>query len=204
MCTLKRLVLFLQLILITVTENAQTNNTWTKGNATQWCNSRAWASTMKLQVYKDVNTIDFANQYHKNKTAWDKAFAYLSNHKLDTISAGKYYLMGDTVFVTVSDNKPKTFEETKWEAHKKYIDIQYVAKGKEKMGVASFSKATEIEPYNDKKDVGFYSMPESECKYYVAQPDTFLIFFPSEAHRPNIRIDGIDADKKIVIKIKVE
>jgi len=108
------------------------------------------------------------------------------------------------VYVTVSDNKTKAFEETKWEAHKKYIDIQYVAKGKEKMGVAPFEKAIEVEPYNDKKDVGFYSISALESKFYIAQPDTFLIFFPSDAHRPNIKIDGVDADKKIVIKIRVE
>jgi biofilm protein TabA len=199
----KLALLLLILTILAINSIAQVDKTWTKENATQWCTSRTWAAGLQLQVFNDVNVVEFATQYQKNKTAWDKAFLYLSNTKLDTISAGKYYLMGDTVYVNVSENKPKAFEETKWEAHKKYIDIQYVAKGKEKMGVAPFNKATELEAYNEKKDVGFYSIPEPECKYYVAQPDTFLIFFPSDAHRPNIIVDGINTDKKIVIKIRV-
>jgi YhcH/YjgK/YiaL family protein len=112
--------------------------------------------------------------------------------------------MGDIVYVTITDNKPKPFEDTKWEAHRKYIDVQYIFKGKEKMGVAPIAGATEVEPYNDKKDVGFYSIPEKDCKYYIARPDSLFIFFPSDAHRPNIKADGYDTDKKIVIKIKAD
>jgi biofilm protein TabA len=198
------LIILLLLIFINNIGKAQETGSWTQEKADQWCNSRIWANGLQLQVFKGVNSIEFATQYNKNKSYWEKAFAYLNNLKLDTISAGKYYLMGDTVYVSVSDNKPKQFNETKWEAHKKYIDIQYVAKGKEKMGIGPFSKVTEIEVYSEKKDVGFYSLPEADCKYYIAQPDTFLIFFPADAHRPNIKIEGCDADKKVVIKIKAD
>ena len=188
----------------TIQAQTSPNQIWTKESATQWLNSKTWKGEMTLSVYKAVDVVEFATQYHKNKIRWDKAFFYLKNQKLDTISAGKYYLMGDTVYVSVTDNKPKAFEATKWEAHKKYIDIQYVAKGKEKMGVAPVSKGSVVEPYIETKDVGFYSLPEPDCKYYVAQPDTFLIFFPAEAHRPNIKIEGCDTDKKIVIKVRAD
>lgn len=177
------------------------NQTWTKEAATQWLNSKTWKGDMTLSVYKAVDAVEFAKQYHKNKIRWDKAFSYLKNQKLDTVSTGKYYLMGDTVYISVTYNKPKAFEATKWEAHKQYIDIQYVAKGMEKIGVAPVSKGSVAEPYNETKDVGFYSLPDADSKYYLAQPDTFLIFFTTEAHEPNIKIYGCDIDKKIVIKV---
>ena len=183
---------------------AQLDSVWTLKKSEQWCKSRVWAEGLKLNVFSGVNVVEFAIQFNKNKPLWNKAFDYLKNTKFDTCKAGKYYLMGDLVYVTVTDNKPKPFDATKWEAHKKYIDIQYIVKGKEKMGVAPFALATELEPYNDKKDVGFYSIPEKDCKYYIARPDSLFIFFPSDAHRPNIRIDGYDSDKKIVIKIKAD
>jgi len=89
MCKLDRLTIFLLLILITNSENAQFYNNWTKEKANQWCSSRIWAKGLNLQLYSGVNTIAFATQYYKNPKAWEKAFGYLTNYHLDTISAGK-------------------------------------------------------------------------------------------------------------------
>jgi len=174
----------------------------TKEQAIKWLNSKEWANGLSLKVYDSVNVQEFAKQYNTNKSYWDKAFAYLKNTNLDTVSIGKYFLDGDNVIATVSENKPKDFADTKWEAHKKYIDIQYIIRGKEKMGVAQVSKGTVVDQYNETKDVGFYSVADADSKFYLAEPGVFLIFFTSEAHRPNIKVDGCDSDKKIVIKVK--
>ncbi len=179
---------------------AQTTNL----NSAQWLKAKEWANGLSLKVYDSVNAPEFEKQYNKNKVYWDKAFAYLKNTNLDTISPGKYFLDGDNVIATVSENKPKEFEATKWEAHRKYIDIQYIINGKERMGVAPLSKATVVEPYNETKDVGFYSIADADSKFYLAEPGVFLIFFPCETHRPNIKTDGCDKDKKIVIKVKAD
>jgi biofilm protein TabA len=203
---------YLQLILLLLMEAflgsteglSQTDSLWTREKSEQWCKSKVWAEGLKPNVFSGVNVVEFAKQFNKNKALWVKAFDFLKNTKFDTCKAGKYYLMGDIVYVTIMDNKPKSLDETKWEAHRKYIDVQYVFKGMEKMGVAPVLKATEVEPYSEKKDIGFYSVPEKDCKYYVARQDSFLIFFPSDAHRPNIKISGYDSDKKIVIKIKAD
>jgi YhcH/YjgK/YiaL family protein len=185
---------------------AQTSGdqTWTPEKATKWFEAKEWANGMTLKVYDAVNKQEFAKQYNKNKAYWDKAFAYLKNTNLDTVTPGKYFLDGTNVFISVTESKSKAFEATKWEAHRKYIDIQYIIKGKEKMGVAPFAKAKEVEPYNETKDIGFYSVAEADSKFYIAEPGTFLIFFPQEAHRPSIKVDGFDTTKKIVIKVKAD
>jgi biofilm protein TabA len=180
------------------------SNTWTKEKAIQWFNTGEWKNGLSLNVYEYIDLQEFAKQYHNNKTLWDKAFAYLKNTNLDTIAPGKYTLVGDDLYVSITEGFSKPFEETKWEAHKKYIDIQHVIKGKEKMGVAPFSKTSVLEVFNDTKDVGFYTVPEGDGKYYEATPRNFLIFFPCEAHRPSIRIEGNDIVKKIVIKVKAD
>jgi beta-galactosidase beta subunit len=36
----------------------------------------------------------------------------------------------------------------------------------------------------------------------LATPKTFFLFFPSDAHRPNLTTGDNKADKKVVIKIR--
>ncbi len=180
---------------------SNTNSNLNFENAAQWFNSGKWENGMSLKAYKGIDIVEFDKQYHKNELYWKKAFEFLKNTNLDTLSPGKYKLMGDTVFVSVTNNATKSFEETQYEAHKKYIDLQYVYQGKEKMGMAALTNATVKVEFSDKKDIGYYNIPEKDCKYYIAQPDTFMLFFPSQAHRPNIKIEGCDKDKKLVVKI---
>jgi biofilm protein TabA len=186
--------------------SAQTSpkRSWTEKEALGWLNARDWANGLNQKVFAGVNAMEFAKQYNRNKVSWDKAFAFLKETNLDTISPGKYAIDGDNVYAIVSDGKPKLFEETKWEAHRKYIDIQYIILGKEKMGLASISKATAIDEFSEPKDVGFYNIPDTDSKYYTAEPGTLLLFFPQDAHRPGIRTEGCDWDKKIVIKVKAD
>ena len=89
-------------------------------------------------------------------------------------------------------------EEVKWESHKKYIDLQYIIKGKEIIGVADASKAIITKPYT--VDAMNYT---ADGTYYTTDAGTFFLFFPNDAHRPTIKADGYDIVKKIVIKIQV-
>jgi len=175
----------------------------TPSKAVKWFKSRDWAHGLKLEAHKSTDTLEFSYRYAKNRELWDKAFAWLKNTDLNAIEPGKYMVDGDCVYVSVAEGATKSMEETRWEAHQKYIDIQYVVKGKEKIGVAPFSKAVGSELFNVEKDVGFYEIPEADCRYHVAQPGTFFIFFPNDAHRPGIRVNEGDWVKKIVVKILV-
>ena len=72
--------------------------------------------------------------------------------------------------------------------------------GEEMIGIFPASKATIIKEYDEKRDAANYS---ADGKLYTALPGTFFIFFPSDAHRPNITPGGNKVVKKIVIKVKV-
>jgi YhcH/YjgK/YiaL family protein len=99
----------------------------------------------------------------------------------------------------VTEGPTKDFDKSAWESHRNYIDLHYVIKGKEKIGAASVATATVTNPYDASKDIANYN---TEGKFYVAEPGEFFLFFPSDAHRPGIKTDGSDSDKKLVIKIK--
>lgn len=175
----------------------------TPGSATKWFHSREWAQGLKLEAHKSTDAMEFYFQYAKNRGYWDQALAWLRDTDLEKAPSGKHKISGDQVYASVSEGPTKNLEDTRWEAHQKYIDIQYVASGKEKIGVAPLSKAVAIEPFNVEKDVGFFEIPESDCRYYLAEPGIFFIFFPQDAHRPCVRVKGNDTDKKIVVKIRV-
>ncbi len=168
-------------------------------NANEWFKGESYLGGLKIKPFEGTNITEFYNQYKKNKLVIDKAFAYLKCTNLDTLSVGQHTIYGDSLFARVSQNPTKAFDITKWEFHKKYIDIQYVIRGKEKMGITLIENLKVIEPYEDERETGF-GLAETG-KYYLADSSVFLIFFPSDAHRPNIKVEGWDKTKKIVLKL---
>ncbi len=163
----------------------------------RWVQSRTWAGGLTWQLHPSTDMDSFYVAYHRNKRLWDAAFAFLKNQDLQQLPPGKYPIVGEHVFANVTDNPSNRIEDVKWESHKDYIDLQYVISGKEQIGVADTSGAAITKPYT--VDVINY---QAEGTYYVAQPGTFFLFFPNNAHRPTIRVPGYDRVKKIVLKIQ--
>lgn len=172
---------------------------WTSAAAKDWVRNRDWANGSKIKLNPSANKIEFAEQYHLNKAWWNKAFAFLNDPKIDTLKPGKYPLDGDNVFAIITDGPTKPIDSVRWESHRNYIDLHYVISGKEQIGAAPVSSATITVPYDAPRDAANYSV---DGKYYVASPGEFFLFFPSDAHRPGIRADGYNTDRKLVIKIR--
>jgi len=189
---------FAAMLLLVVSGHSQT--AWTKAKAVQWMKAGDWKNGLQVKPHASINPLEFAEQYNKNKEVWDKAFAFLNRKDLDTLAPGNYPLDGKKVYAIVSTYDSKDMDKTKWESHRKYIDLQYVISGKEKIGVAPVSQAKVTEAYDEAKDIAHY---ESAGKYYVAEPGTFFLFFPQETHRPGIKVDSSVPVRKLVIKISV-
>lgn len=171
----------------------------TKHQAKKWFKKQEWLNGLQLKPNKSVDYIEFYRQYHANKMYWDKAFDFLKTQNLQTIAVGRHEIDGDHVYASVTQNPTKDFDSTAWESHRKYIDLQYVISGKEKIGMTSPEKLAVTKPYDATKDLANYS---GDGKLYKAEPGTFFLFFPSNAHRPNIADGDKTPDKKIVIKIR--
>lgn len=182
-----------------LTASAQAKTEVKDVKAEKWFTGHEYLGGLKLVPAPSTNAVEFARQYKLNKAVWDKAFAYLKNTDLDKLPVGKYPIDGENVFASVTDVPNKPFDKTAWESHRKYIDLQYVIRGAEKIGVNPVAASKVTEPYNEAKDSAHY---EADGKIYEAVPGTFYLFFPTEAHRPNIKVDGVDHTKKIVLKIR--
>ncbi|HRI19324.1 MAG TPA: YhcH/YjgK/YiaL family protein [Panacibacter sp.] len=193
------LFISLFLLLICINVFAQKDSTQLTRQTKQWFKKKEWLAGLQLQPHETINKTTFARQYNINKVYWDKAFAFLKEQDLQTLAAGRYPIDGDNVFAIVTENPTKNYDSTKWESHHNYIDLHGVISGEEKIGVCPVAKLTVTMLYDASKDLVNYS---GEGKLYTALPGTFFLFFPADAHRPNITPGGNIADKKIVIKIR--
>jgi YhcH/YjgK/YiaL family protein len=130
------------------------------------------------------------------------ALEYISKTDFSSMEPGRYELDGSNIFALVQayDSIPK--EQGKWECHKNYIDIQYIAEGDEQIGCNNIGKMKIITEYNPEKDIAFLS---GEGDFVTYSKGSFGIFFPEDAHMPKIAVNNTPAKvKKVVVKIKVD
>ena len=125
------------------------------------------------------------------------AFAFLKEAMAAPKEVGRYEL-GEGVFAFVQSYDSKPADACKIEAHKKYIDIQCVLKGKELFGVADLSTQTLYEDKFAEKDVAFY---HGEVDLLTLTDGDFIVVFPEDAHRPQ-QGDGSRVEK-VVVKVPV-
>ena len=122
---------------------------------------------------------------------------WLRINDLDKFSDGRYTIDGDRIFVNIQSYETK--RDALFEAHRKYIDIQYMIEGEEKIGVARYSECKNEIPYDNIRDIEFLS-----CKadnYQLLKKGEFLILYPEDAHKPSIAIDNPNKVKKAVVKV---
>jgi len=185
----------------TVQSVAQSADSWNSKNASQWLKSLAISHGSKtLLPHSSIDKTELARQYHTNQVWWDKAFAFLKRTDLDTIAPGRYLIDGENVFAVITEMPSKRFDTSKWESHRNFADIHYVIRGKEKIGLAPVTGVTVTQEYLPARDLINY---KGNGKYFIASPDDYFVFFPHQAHRPNIKVDGYEVVKKMYIKIRV-
>jgi len=168
-----------------------------------WFNNIESANGLKLTPSPSINQQEFFRQYRKNNTWWDEAFTFLKTKDLSQLKPGVYVIDSGNVIATVSEGPAKNIDDVKWEAHRNFNDLQYIIKGKVRMGVAPSAdiRADQIVAYTNSTDNENFTNEGGE--YFDADPSTFFIFSPQEMHRPAIKVPGSDKVKKIVIKVRV-
>jgi YhcH/YjgK/YiaL family protein len=168
----------------------------------EWYKGEEWLKGLQFTPHSSINQAEFSKQYHENGIWWDEAFEFLKSQDLDQLAPGSYVIDSNNVIATVSEVSPKDKDSTHWEAHRNFNDLQYIIKGKAKMGIASISdQGVKVTVPYTPADNETFSVDGG--KYYDAEPGTFFIFSPQEIHRPAFKIDGYDTIKKIVIKVRV-
>lgn len=140
-------------------------------------------------------------RYIKLHAGFDKAFAFLESAQKELPTVGHYELDGDNVYALVQQYDTVPAEETKWEAHKKYIDIQFVHTGAEIIAWDTIENLPEGETYDEAKDRYLYKAPTKSPLELEA--GTFAIFYPEDLHRPKELCRKVSPVTKIVVKVRI-
>ncbi len=117
---------------------------------------------------------------------------------------------GDTVRIELEGGafameqvyRTKPPSDVKWESHRAYIDVQVVVVGEEHMEVADVSSLRIHEDLTPGKDVLFFQ-PSPRASLLKVPAGQGAVFFPVDAHRPSMSIDGPVLVRKTVVKVPV-
>jgi YhcH/YjgK/YiaL family protein len=150
-----------------------------------------------------VDYIENAHLYIGLSDGLRKAFEIIKDKALSQKADGRYEVDGDKLYYIVQRYTTKPVEECKLEAHKKYIDVQFVVSGQEIIYHTPLNGLKIETPYDASKDVAFYKAPASITAVNLA-PGMFCILFPQDAHIPCCRVNGPSNVHKVVVKVKLD
>jgi len=147
-----------------------------------------------------IDRIENARLYYAVHPKFEQAFNYVRQIDVHTIAAGRYEIEGDAMYAIVQEYDTKVKEEGKWEAHRRYIDLQYVVRGAEGIGYANIHHLQQGE-YDPAKD---FLPLFGEGDQVIVKSGCFVLLLPEDAHMPGMALNAPALVKKVVVKIAVE
>ena len=141
-----------------------------------------------------------AGHYTKGFKQLAKAIEFIEK-KDPSIEDGRYDIQGDDMFALVSSYKTAKDNASLFEAHRKYIDVQCMLKGEERIDVVQGADFRIKERYSAKKDVFFIHTPKCYSSIILSSGN-FALFYPQDYHRPGKLISTSKKVRKVVIKIR--
>lgn len=132
----------------------------------------------------------------------DAAVEMITGLDFDNLVLGRHDVDEDFFYI-VQEYETKPLEAGRHEAHKAYVDIQYVISGKERIDVTAAAGMEIDEPYDEEKDLVFFKEPEQAANIILIDGG-YAILYPADSHKPGLRA-GKEAVKvrKIVGKVRV-
>jgi YhcH/YjgK/YiaL family protein len=115
---------------------------------------------------------------------------------------GRYPLDGDDVYALVQSYETLPAAEKKFESHRSYLDIQYLAVGDETIFYAPTAILVPSTTYDSVKDYLLYADP-AQAISLLMPPGSFAIFYPPDGHKPGCVNGPACRIKKVVIKARV-
>jgi len=152
-------------------------------------------------IATDLNHID--NQVLMTPSL-RKAFDFLRGRDLHGLPDGRTDIDGDRVFALVQRYVTVGTDAPKFEYHRKYIDVQFIASGDEIIGWATSERMKITGPYDEKKDICFGTVEPERWTPVNLKAGELMVLWPEDAHAPKLAAGKPSSIMKIVIKVAVE
>jgi len=130
------------------------------------------------------------------------ALSWLASARDQNLPDGRVEIDGSKVYALVQsyDSKP----EPRFEAHRRYLDIQYIVSGKEQFGWTALENLVPADPYNPEKDVVKGSVAAEAASFVKLSSGYLAVVWPADAHAPGMADGEPSPVKKIVVKVILE
>lgn len=151
-----------------------------------------------------LDRLEHAAMYRPLGKTIAAALDYLRRADLSKAPDGRHELDGQRLFVMVQQYQTKPLAEATWEAHRQYIDVQYVIQGAERIGYAALRDNVPVQrPYDAEKDVIFF---DAAGDFVSLRVGDFAIFAPHDIHAPGLALSpsgALGTVRKAVVKCRV-
>lgn len=127
-----------------------------------------------------------------------EAFDYLLAFDPAT-APGKYPIDGDRIYAMVQEYETGPAEEKVYEAHRRYLDLQYLVEGEEVIYHSALDRLQVTKPYQDEGDYALFSGPRDQA--LIFRPGYWAVFFPQDAHVPCCVHGKPGRVRKVVVKV---
>jgi biofilm protein TabA len=118
--------------------------------------------------------------------------------------AGRYDIDGDRLFALVQELDTAPTATRRFEAHARYLDVQYVVGGCEGIGYLPGNVGPRlVEDRLASHDIAFYDCDVPACEL-VLRPGMFAVFAPGELHRPCCAVGEPGTVRKVVLKLRLQ
>lgn len=128
--------------------------------------------------------------------------AFIRQASKEKKEQGKYEVL-DEIFALVQDYRTKETSKFVMEAHRKYIDLQYLISGEEYFYIHNTGECTLVKDETPEQDFLFLNCNEPDVKVKV-KAGMFVMLFPQDAHLPCVSTAGSTPVEKLVFKIPME
>jgi YhcH/YjgK/YiaL family protein len=149
-----------------------------------------------------LDTLANHAQYTAISPRFARAFAFLQQLPADA-AVGRHEIDGEEIYAFVQKHQTKPIAEKLLEVHRKYIDIQYIVKGREIICWAPLAELKECTmAFDPAVDAAlFKGIPE--MVQVQVRPGQFALLFPEDGHAPSCAWDAPAEVLKVVVKVMV-
>jgi len=147
-----------------------------------------------------IDCIDNASFYYGVNKRLIRAFKFLREENLVDMEPGKYEMDGSNIYALLQSYETKPEEKGAWEAHRRYIDIQYLVSGTERMGCANLEAMTVCREYTEAEDC---LLLKGKGNFFLLEPKNFVVFMPQDVHMPGLAATNPQTVKKVVVKVRI-
>lgn len=136
-----------------------------------------------------------------------RALDYVEQLTVEDFAEQTINIEGTQIYAMYQTYVTESGKDRQYEAHRRYIDVQYILEGEEVILAADLAEMTSRSDYDEGKDIQWFlpkaGSEDGTVNSIHLKAGQFAVFFPQDAHMPKLASGSPEPVKKVVVKIAV-